>query len=238
MYMNFLVAERNEIKRSFVAAVMIGTLVLLTYFVSEPVVSYGQVSDTDQFIVTQEITTEIAFTATAADITMSPTIAGVTGGTANGSTQVVVTTNNSAGYSMTIDFASSSYGVAAMNRNGGSGYISDYTPAVAGTPDFSFAAEAYSQLAYTVSASTTGDLDQTFRNNGSACNNNSGGDTAASCWYGPSTSAEQIVQTAAATAASGATTTVHFRVNVPSSPSPVVPAGFYTATATLTATTN
>lgn len=217
-------------------------LVLATvlFMVSEPVVTRAQTSATDQFTVTQEITTEIAFITPVNDVTMSGTIAGITGGITNGQTQVRIATNNTTGYSLEVDFASSSYGTAAMNRDGGSGSITDYAVAAPGVPDFTFdSGESFAQFGFTVSASTTADIDTRFRNSSSACNDGGGiGEVSASCWYGPSSTAVTLINTSSATPASGSTSTIHFRVDVPSNPSPVIPPGFYTATATLTAITN
>lgn len=220
---------------AFNLATLVAFTMAFVYIFLEPSVTHAV---EDQFTVTQSVTAEISFDTNITSVAMTGSLAGITGGTSNGQAQAIVRTNNNAGYNMTIDFASSSYGTAAMNQDGGSGYISDYSPASAGTPDFGFSNETFSQFAYTVSASTTADLVTLFRNNGTACNNASGGDTAANCWYNPTTTATTLVNTSSATAASGATTTVHFRVNIPNNPSPIVPSGSYTATATLTALMN
>lgn len=228
-------ASKQPFLFSVYVAVASTLLLVVLFMVGEP--TLGQAIE-DEFTTSQTINAEIAFLVTANNITMDGAIGGLTGGTANGDTTVVVTTNNTAGYNMTVDFANSDYGVAAMNQTGGSGYINDYVPATEGVPDFTFASETFSQLAYTVNASTTADLDTTFRNNGTACNNDSGGDTENSCWYGPSSTAETIINRSTPTIASGATTTLSFRVNVPNNPDPVLPSGVYVATATLTAVTN
>lgn len=225
---------RNTIISSCVGAFLISSLLLLSFFTFEPVVSHGASADT-QFLVTQEITAEISITA-APDVTMAPTIAGITGGTANGQTQVVVTTNNNDGYTLAIDFASSSYGTAAMNRNGGGGDIDDY--ATSTEADFGFRqSTTLAQFAFSVTASTSNDVATAFEDNGSTCGNADTGNTG-NCWMGPSSTASAIIiNTGAATPVSGSTSTVKFRVHVPSDPSPAIPTGFYTATTTLTATT-
>lgn len=233
----FLFIKSHPVVEATLAALVTVGMLLSLYVVFEPLASRAATT-TDQFTVSQTINNEISFSTTATDVTMVGSLNGLTGGMSTGTTQVIVKTNNALGYNMTISFASSSYGTAAMNRNGGGGDIEDYTPASAGVPDFTFGTETFGQLAYTISASTTADLDQTFRNNGSACNNNSGGDVVASCWYNPSTTAETIVNRTTATSASGEGTMVHFRVHIPNNPTPAIPSGTYTATATLTAVTN
>jgi hypothetical protein len=207
-------------------------IVLASFFMLEPAVSRAQ--EVDSFTVTQQITAEIEFLTTANDVTMSPTIGSITGDTANGSTQVVVNTNNSAGYNMTIAFSSTT----AMSRNGGGGVINNYAPASTTNPDYTFANETFAQFAYTVTASTTTDVDQSFQDNGSNTCGTGSSNGAATCWFDPDDAAETIINRTTSTPISGATTTIGFRVNVPPNPVPAIPTGFYTATATLTATVN
>lgn len=221
-----LVALRN-------ATVAVLALVVLVS-AGEPIISRAV---NDQFTITQEVTSEISFLTTANDVTMNGAIAGLTGGTANGSTQVVVTTNDTSGYTMTIVASSS----PAMQGDATSGEIPDYTPATGGVPDYSFSVPANTaEFGYTVSASTTSDLAQKFLDNGSnTCGTGSvdtnGSDT---CWYGLSTTATSTINRSSETTASGATTTIYFRTQIQSDPSPAVPEDTYTATTTLTAVTN
>ena len=223
---------------ALIASLLMMALVLASFFILEPSVGRAQLSpQTDEFEVTQEITAEISFETTANDVTMSPSIASLTGGTSYGQTQVVVNTNNATGYNLTIAFSSTT----AMIRDGGGGVINNYAPAVDGTPDYAFTTDTFAQFGYTVVASTTSELDQSFLDNGSnACNQPAGSDTNATstCWMDPDDVAEHIILTNSFTPLSGSTTTIGFRVHVPANPSPAVPTGFYTATATLTATTN
>jgi len=100
------------------------------------------------------------------------------------------------------------------------------------------------EFAYTVSASNTPDLDQTFLDNGTnTCGTGSldtGGNS--TCWFNASstgpgaTIAEPIINRTSPTLATGATTTIFFRVELPSNPNPTIALDTYTATATLTAT--
>jgi hypothetical protein len=134
---------------------------------------------------------------------------------------------------MTIAFSSST----AMGRNGGGGVINNYNPTAVGVPDFTFANEVFAQFAYTVTASTTADLATSFKDNGAACNAGAA-DASNKCWLNPSTTARTVINRTTATLGSGATTSVAFRVNIPSSPVPSVQEGTYVATATLTAIVN
>lgn len=220
----------TSILNSFISAALILAVVTMSFLVFEPTVSRAIV---DVHKVTQSVTAEISFLATPADVVMSPALAGLTGGSAAGTTTVRVLTNNDTGYNMTIAFSSST----AMGRNGGGGVIANYTPASAGVPDFNFANEVYGQFAYTVSASTTADLDQSFKDTGAACNSSTA-DAVGKCWLDPDTVAETIINRTTATLSSGATTSISFRVHIPSSPLPAISEGTYVATATLTALTN
>ena len=219
-----------------VTAALIGLVLLMSSFLlMEPVVSQAAV---DEFTVSQTITGEISFNASTTDVTMAPAIAGLTGGTSNGTTQVVVTTNNATGYNMTIQFSSST----AMYRNGGSGEIENYNPVAPGVADLAFdagGAETFGQFAFSAYSTTNaGDIATAFLNDGGTCG---AGALAAidTCWLNPSsTAAKVIVNRVTATPSGGATTTIQFRVEVPNNPSPAIPTGTYTATATLTAITN
>jgi len=192
----------------------------------------------DQFTVTQTVTAEISFATPASDITMDGSIAGITGGTANGQTQVAVSTNNSTGYTMSIISSST----PAMQGNTQGGYINDYTVSTTTgmEPDYTFSVGVNTaEFGYTVSASTTSDLDQSFKDDGIGCNTGSS-DTSgsSSCWMSPSSTAYTIINRSSSTAVSGATSTIYFRVQITANPSPSVPEDTYTATTTLTATTN
>jgi hypothetical protein len=162
--------------------------------------------------------------STTGDVTMSPDLPGLTGGTSNGSTTVTVTTDSPSGYQLTIE----SEGEPAMQRNGGSETIADYD---AGTdPDYSFLTSG--SEAHFGFAPEGVDVVQAFLNDGGACNSGSLS-TAQTCWDGLATTARAIAQTSQSNHPSGATTTVHFRVGVGSSAG--VTAGLYTATSTVTA---
>ncbi len=223
----------NSARNAFVAAALILALGIATFFAFEP--SVGRAIGSN-FYVSQTITAEISFLATTTATTMVSSIAGVTGGYATGTNLTVVSTNNSTGYNMTLQFSSST----AMNLNGGTAYINNYTPATINVPDFGWVDNSTGQAAefgYTVRASTTGQVDPSFRNDGSANCNTGATETDNKCWLNPtSTVAETIINTSSATPSS--TTTIKFKVAVPSAPSPTLPTGVYVATGTLTAVTN
>jgi hypothetical protein len=158
----------------------------------------------------------------ASAVTMSPSIPGVSGGTANGSTTVTVTTDSPSGYQLTIKASTS----PAMQK--GADSIADYVPA--GDPDFAFtfgAADAY--FGFTPEGV---DIVQLYKDGTGTCNNGTG-DTESACWDGLSTTDAPIASSGNSNQPSGATTTVRFRVGIGGSV--LQPPGDYTATTTLTA---
>ena len=222
---------------SIAATVAFGLIALSAHVLLEPIFQETYAA-TSQFTTTQTITSEISFLTAPSNITMSPAIAGLTGGAATGSTQVVIYTNNSTGYLMTITAS----GSPSMRADTTGGFINDYTPASAGVPDFSFVNNSSgqaSEFGFTVSASNTADLAQKFLDNGSTCNTGSS-DTSGinTCWTFASTTATTTIVTSAQTSNSGSTSTIFFHTNVPASPSPALTEDTYVATTTLTAVTN
>ena len=133
-----------------------------------------------------------------ADVVLSPAIGGVTGGTSNGSTFVVATTDSLSGYQLLISAST------APAMQSGANTIADYVP-VGATPDAVFTTNANeSHLAYSVQGS---DVVGDFLLNGGACG--SGTNTPGSCWDGLSVSNRAIAE-GAANYPFGATTTLDF----------------------------
>ena len=209
-------------------ALALGVITAMTFGFTmlEPQLGFAVVDD---FTIRQQITDEISFTVPAADVTMVGPIQGITGGNATGSTYTVVRTNSAAGYTMDISFSN---GPAMRGEVSTSTSIRDYG-VYGAEPTFAFTASTAAQFAYTVSASSSTDLDPSFLNNGTNCNTGSA-TTTDRCWKGASTTNFRIINRST-NASNGATTTIKFVVNVPSNPSPALVQDFYQATATLTA---
>jgi hypothetical protein len=170
----------------------------------------------------QQMTTSYIAISSPDSVVMSPSIPGVSGGVANGSTTVTVTTDSFAGYSLSIRAETS----PALTKVGDS--IADYLPV--GNPDYTFSTDSTdAHFGYSPSGVNTV---ARFLDNGIACNTSTG-ETALACWDGLSTSEETIAQSTSGNAPSGATTTVYFRVGIGSAV--VQSEGVYTATTTLTA---
>jgi hypothetical protein len=225
----------HALKSSFVATLIIAILVVFSFFNLEPTVGRAISSN---FVVSQQITNEISFIATTSATTMVGSIAGLTGGYATGTNRTVVNTNNPTGYNMTITFPTTTSGRAMQASS--TAYIDDYLPA-GGAPtstDYNWIDPtngSASRFGFTVSASTTAELSSFFKDDGASCNTGSG-DTADKCWARPSTTLLTIINSS--TPNSSSTSTIKFKVAVPSNPNPALPATFYYATGTLTATVN
>ncbi len=159
----------------------------------------------------------------AADVTLLPTLGGLTGGVSSGTTAVVVTTDSPAGYQLMIQAS----GTPAM-RSGASS-IANYAP-VGVVPDFNFITDPSDvQFGYSPEGSN---VVLRFQDAGSVCGV-AGSDTAFRCWDGLSTSPVTIAQSNTDNHPLGATTTIQFRVGIGGTIG--VAPGTYVATTTLTA---
>lgn len=170
----------------------------------------------------QQMQESVIAVVPATEVTMSPSIGGVSGGTSNGSTTFTVITDNPAGYTATITSSSSPALVSGLDS------FADYVPAGA-APDFTFGILAtQSAFAFTPEGA---DIVQRYKDNGSSCNAGSG-DTVLSCWDGLSTSPITIDTRNSSNHPSGIVTKLNFRAASGSSHTQV--AGTYTATTTVT----
>lgn len=158
------------------------------------------------------------------DVTMAPALGGITGGTANGSTSVVVLTDSPSGYELTIV----SENAPAMQK--GVDTIADYVPAASPAADFAFTTgSADAHFGFSPEGD---DVAVRFKDSGGVCGIDSL-DTPLACWDGLSTT-EVVIATGPSNQPDGATTTIHFRVGIGGSAAAVM-AGTYVATTTLTA---
>ena len=157
------------------------------------------------------------------NVTMDPTIPGVSGGIANGSTSLNALTDSPSGYQLTVEFS----GTPAMESSDGD-TIADYTPAGANA-DYNFTTDS-TDAHFGFSPFGPDIIDRYKDTGGSACG--SGTSVAQQCWDSPSTTAVTVAQNTAANHPTGATTTLYFRVGVGSAV--VQPSGTYIATTTVT----
>lgn len=166
----------------------------------------------------------IAITA-ASDVVMSPAIPGISGGIGNGQTSWTVTTDDPAGYSLSIKASSSPALVF------GSYSFADYVPGGDPAPDFDWSVGASaSEFGFTPEGSH---INVKFKDDGVDTCNTGSTDTADACWYYLSTSSENIAGSSSGNHPSGTLTTVKFRAE--SGASHVQQEGTYTATSSVTA---
>ncbi len=161
----------------------------------------------------------------ASNVALSPSIGGLSGGIANGSTSVNILTDSPSGYQLSIEASNA----PAMQK--GADVIDDYVSIADPNPDFSFVTGASdAHLGFSPEGP---DIVSLFRDNGSSCGVSTS-DASLSCWLGLSTTT-RVIASGATNHPTGATTTVNFRVGIGGSAG--VPAGTYVATTTLTAIT-
>lgn len=160
-----------------------------------------------------------------ADVTMSPVIGGVTGGTGNGLAVWNVKTDSPAGYQVSAKASTS----PALKF--GSYVFADYTEASAGIPDYNWSvATADSEFGYTVEGS--GAVLKFLDNGSSACNTGSS-NTTDRCWYKFATSDFGIVNSSLPNHPLGTDTTIKFKAQ--SGSGHLQAEGSYEATITVTA---
>ena len=190
----------------------------------------GAATANDPVVVTQAVTSEISISSPA-DVTMSPDIAGTTGGTGNGSATWTVITNDTTGFILALKAG------ATPALASGADTFAEYTEAGA-VPDYTWSvASAASEFGYTVEAATTADLAAGFKDNGSdTCGGAGSLDTADVCWDGFTTSDATVINRSSETGGAGEAEVVKFRAQ--SGASHFQEEGSYTATITATATTN
>ncbi len=168
----------------------------------------------------------IALSPPAATSTL-PSVSGLVGGASLSSSTWVVTTDNSAGYALSISASQS----PAMQGDHGDN-VADYVPVAGSVPDFDFTILP-SQSAFGFS-SYGADASARFLNNSSVCGVGVF-NTLNNCWDGFSTSPKVIAQGLNSNVPSGASTTAIYQVQIGSARNQT--AGSYSATITVTAVT-
>lgn len=159
------------------------------------------------------------------DVTMSPSIGGISGGTGNGNAVWTVITDNPAGYEASIKSSTS----PAMQS--GAYSFANYTTSVAGTPDYNWSiASADSEFGFTVEGSYV--VNKFLDNGSSACATGSS-NTVDKCWYPFAISDETIISSSLANSPGGTATTVKFRAE--SGSGHFQQEGSYSSTITVTA---
>ncbi len=151
---------------------------------------------------------------------------GIAGGGSEGTTTWTVTTDNIAGYSMTINASTTPALKSSLDS------FADYVPA-GGNPDYTFTnAAANSSFGFSPEGV---DTIARFKDNGSSACNTGSSETSAKCWDGLSTTPASMAGSTSSNHPSGTAVTVRFRAE--SGASHIQTAGNYSATITVTAVT-
>jgi hypothetical protein len=219
--------QLNPVAHALLAATLSVTVLLAGFFLAEPVVGHAI---TDNFTIKQTIDSELSFATNANDVVMDTNINSITGGSSLGTSTVAVRTNNPTGYTLSINFASTT----AMHHDSVIGSIPNYTPAASGVPDNWAIAANSAEFGYSVIAPSVGDIDPRFEDDGATCGSGGSTNTFDECWYqdADATTVVDLVNSSSPT--NSGTTTIRFQVEVGANPAPAVAFGAYTATATLT----
>jgi hypothetical protein len=159
-----------------------------------------------------------------ADLALDP-VSGIVGGGSEGTITWNVTTDNIAGYSMTI--ASATSPALASSHDS----FADYTPAGA-NPDYNFSI-ATTSSAFAISPEGV-DVATRFKDDGTTCNTGAL-ETSGKCWDGLSTTPKELMNRASGNHPSGSNNTVRFRAEV--GEDRIQTSGNYSAVITVTVTT-
>ena len=158
----------------------------------------------------------------SADISL-PSIGGVSGGVSNAQSVWTVTTDDPAGYQLTV-VATSTPALRSASSS-----VPDYVPAGA-APDYVFTyASNVSVFGFSPEGS---DIVSRYKDNGSVCNSGSG-DTTDRCWDGLSTTPRVIAGSTSANHPTGTATTIKYEVGIGTSK--IQDAGTYRASVVVTA---
>lgn len=152
-------------------------------------------------------------------------MAGLSGGSSEGTMSWVVTTDNSAGYSMTINSTTTPSLKSALDS------LADYTPAGA-DPDYNFTNPS-TNSSFGFSPEGT-EVISRYKDNGLACNTGTS-ETTGKCWDGLSTTPKVIAGSSTSNQPAGATVTTRFRAE--SGVDHIQTSGVYNVTIVATATT-
>ncbi len=158
------------------------------------------------------------------DLVMS-SMGGLSGGSSEGTMSWQVTTDNSAGYTMTIASTSTPALKSATDS------LDDYVP-VGADPDYDFInADTASSFGFTPEGT---EASSRYLDNGFSCNIGVQ-ETPGKCWDGLSTIPKTVAQNSSANVPSGSTATVHFRAETGANH--IQSSGDYNVTIVATATT-
>lgn len=206
------------------------TLVYMIFLGTEGLVAYADTTATSTTaaavndVVTLDVTNEISLTCPTS--TSLGSVSGLTGGAASNTSSCNVKTNDSAGYSLTVNATNTPALIS------GSSTVSDHPST---TPQYTWALNSTASSTFGFAVSST-DVVAAFKNNGSACNAGTTVDNT-HCFRGfVGSTPISVASKNSATTNSGVDTILNFKAEIGSTA--VQPSGTYTATIVVTATNN
>ncbi|MEI6297120.1 MAG: hypothetical protein WCO84_05805 [bacterium] len=174
----------------------------------------------------QQDSSTISLSLSENNVTMSPSLGGLTGGYSNGSVSLNVVTDSTSGYTLFVQ----TEGSPALQSVDDS--FANYSPS-GSNPDYDYSVVAgQSNFGFSVEG---GDINSRFKDNGSVCSAGSY-DTSGKCWDGFSTSVKVIAGSNASNGPTGTETVLKFRAGVGAGKAQKQ--GDYYATTTITAVAN
>jgi len=141
------------------------------------------------------------------NITLTPSIGGLTGGTADGNGTWTVQTDSESGYSMSIR-ASNTPAMQYLTNS-----FPDYTPNVAGIPDIDFTINP-PNYEFGFSPYNPSSIVTKFKSNGTTLCNTGSNHIDGDCWLGLTTANTEIVNRSGRTLTGGENTKINFRAEV------------------------
>jgi len=217
-------------KQIFISAFVLNFLLFSGYLFLEP----GIVSAVeDQVVITQTVTGEISITSPS-DVTMSPSLASITGGTSNGYASWTITCTDNSGFIATLTASGTPANDYVLIGGSQGDWIDNYTEASYGVADYDWSVSSAAEFGYTATTTTAADLSAVFKTAASAAPCGTGSTMEeAQCWIAASTTARTLM-TRNSEAPAGTVLGVQFRAQINGH---TVIEDFYYATTTITATT-
>ena len=227
---------KTMIKKTLSSFLILSVLLSVAYISFEPEISKAQASDTDTVTVTQTVTEEITI-SDAADMTLTPSISGITGGSGSSTdhTTWTITTNNTSGYELTLN----KNNTLRLSGGGANREFSDYASSTPVDYNWSSPGSGQTRFGFNVSAAASStDIVAKYRDNGAGTCGTGDNVSDGQCWNGiPDTGDEEAIANRTTwTPTGGVTVSVKFRTEAGADN--YLESGDYTTTITATATTS
>lgn len=228
-------------KKAISLTFVISLLVFLVFVILEP---ESVSSATDPIDVSLTVTSEISISSPS-NVSLSPNMAGMTGGSASGDATWTIKTSDSSGFSMTLKEGDAAPALSGQTQGDS---FADYTPANASTPDWDWSvADSTAEFGFTIVPATAADAVADFLDDATSACGGGGASTQTTekCWFTLNGTTEvPIINRSSETDYAGQAEKVIFKAQlynsdgVPNDDAGMVIEDTYQATITATATMN